>query len=265
MSKSIQKLYFLCAIVLFALKLDSALGETLGANEFLSSVNQVGIDQVILDCRSEFEREVQGYLEGSHWFDNCQIKDDVVPSHDLKGKSTDLILCIRGKRSTKADATKLIQALELKSSKLDDFEGDLRELGKELKVTRFVHFDALSALLNEKKILLIDVRNRTELNEVGQIRGSVCLPLHEIPLAFTKLNENDFQERYGFSKPNPLDSSNIVLTCRSGRRVLVADKKMKPLGFENLRIYSGSFNEWSQMNGDSFKADFNLDYDILEE
>lgn len=43
---------------------------------------------------------------------------------------------------------------------------------------------ALSQLLEENKILLIDVRNRTELNTVGQIPGSVCLPLHEVDRAF---------------------------------------------------------------------------------
>ena len=53
----------------------------------------------------------------------------------------------------------------------------------------------MKTLLDEDRILLIDVRNRTELNEVGQIPKSVCLPLHEVARAFTDLSDQEF--RYG--------------------------------------------------------------------
>nr|ACO10447.1 Heat shock protein 67B2 [Caligus rogercresseyi] len=236
--------------------------ETIDASGLQELLQRGREDQIIIDCRSELEREVQGYIEGSHWYEECKANE----ASELKGRSTEHILCIRGKGFTKKDAQELIQSLGLSASKYDDFSGDLRELDGNpvaLTKTRFVHFDALTTLLNEGDILLLDVRNRTELNEVGQIQGSVCVPLHEIPLAFTQLNDEAFKERYGFKKPKPEDSNNIILTCRSGRRVLVADEKMMPLGFENLRIYSGSFNDWSKNNGDAFKASFDLDYDIL--
>jgi rhodanese-related sulfurtransferase len=73
--------------------------------------------------------------------------------------------------------------------------------------------------LDSNSITLIDVRNRTELNTVGQIPGSVCLPLHEIEVAM-ELSSEQFLEKYNFAKPSP-DDRKIVLTCRSGKRVLV--------------------------------------------
>ena len=123
-------------------------------------------------------------------------------------------------------------------------------------------FQALQESLKRNSILLIDVRNRTELNGVGQIPGSVCLPLHEVELGFQLSNEA-FLERYGFLKPDPKQSQNIVLTCRSGRRVLVADKILKNKGYPNLRIYSGSFKDWVKNEGEVINGQFDLDYDIL--
>ena len=56
-------------------------------------------------------------------------------------------------------------------------------------------------------------------------------------------------------------SQNIVLTCRSGRRVLVADKILKRKGYLNLRIYSGSFKDWVKNRGTVIKdSQEDLDY-----
>ena len=60
---------------------------------------------------------------------------------------------------------------------------------------------------------MIDVRNATELEEVGQINGSVHLPLYEVSQAF-QLSEEQFREKYKFEKPSTEDK-NVVLTCRS--------------------------------------------------
>ena len=60
-------------------------------------------------------------------------------------------------------------------------------------------------------------------------------------------------------------SQNIVLTCRSGRRVLVADKILKRKGYLNLRIYSGSFKDWVKNRGTVIKdSQEDLDYFWME-
>ncbi len=83
----------------------------------------------------------------------------------------------------------------------------------------FNQLQGLNQLLDSNSITLIDVRNRTELNTVGQIPGSFCLPLHEVGDAM-ELSSEEFFAKYKFVKPSP-DDRKIVLTCRSGRRVLV--------------------------------------------
>lgn len=49
-----------------------------------------------------------------------------------------------------------------------------------------------------------------------------------------QLSENAFMERYGFPKPMPEDD-NVVLTCRSGRRVVRAWDLLEPYGYCNVR------------------------------
>ena len=137
----------------------------------------------------------------------------------------------------------------------------LKQAGGEVEFPRIVSFDALSESLNLGTTLLIDVRNRSELNSPGQIPRSVCVPLHEILNGAFELPDNDFQERYNFKKPR-LDDV-FVLTCRSGRRILVAENYLKGLGYEKIRIYPGSYKDWVSNGGQTIDADFDLDYDPL--
>ena len=67
------------------------------------------------------------------------------------------------------------------------------------------------------RIIFIDVRNATELEDPGKIPGSVHLPLYEIPAAFL-LEEKQFLDKYGFEKPST-EAKNVVLTCRQVTRV----------------------------------------------
>lgn len=76
-----------------------------------------------------------------------------------------------------------------------------------------VDFQALGKLLENKKIVLIDVRTPEELVTDGKIPGSVNLPLADIPDAFT-MDKNVFKEKYGFDLPSP-SARDVVLTCRS--------------------------------------------------
>ncbi|MPC16016.1 putative thiosulfate sulfurtransferase, mitochondrial [Portunus trituberculatus] len=62
------------------------------------------------------------------------------------------------------------------------------------------------------------------------------------------LSENAFMERYGFPKPLPEDK-NVVLTCRSGRRIRVAWDLLEPYGYCDVRLYFGSYLEWKSRGG----------------
>ena len=71
---------------------------------------------------------------------------------------------------------------------------DVLKFKRSVQYSTFDREQALEDLLAAGRTLLIDVRNRTELNDVGQIPGSVCLPLHEVRLAF-QLSPQEFEVR----------------------------------------------------------------------
>ena len=98
------------------------------------------------------------------------------------------------------------------------------------------------------RIILLDVRNSSELVNPGKIPGSFNIPLYEIPEAFS-LEPEQFLEKYKFQLPDK-DAQNVVLTCRSGRRVKIAIRRLEPLGFNQLRIYDGSFKDWVARGGE---------------
>ncbi|KAK8733193.1 hypothetical protein OTU49_006520 [Cherax quadricarinatus] len=110
-----------------------------------------------------------------------------------------------------------------------------------------ISYEELREALEVGNVLLIDVRNRWELEETGRLPWSVNLPLPELEQAI-HMSENDFMKKYGFPKPLPEDT-NVVLTCRSGRRATVAWKQLEPLGYCNIRVYFGSYLEWKARGG----------------
>jgi len=64
-------------------------------------------------------------------------------------------------------------------------------------VSKFIGFEDLQNSLNsENPVLLIDVRTHKELNEVGQIPGSVSVPLQELREAWQDLDSAEFIEKY---------------------------------------------------------------------
>ena len=241
-------------------------------------------DLKILDFQSKKDREVHGYIPGSLLVPdillnkNIESSDMTTSAPTQRIKLIDLIKYYNEKEdqdkhvifvSSKEDLDQAYQTIlslgytEEKnvikgySKGIDAF----KRAGGEVEFPRIVTFDALKESLNLGTTLLIDVRNRSELNSPGQIPKSVCVPLHEILNGAFELLDKDFKERYSFDKPHLNDV--FVLTCRSGRRILVAEKYLQGLGYENIRIYPGSYKDWVAHGGKTIEADFDLDYDPL--
>ena len=60
------------------------------------------------------------------------------------------------------------------------------------------------------------------------------------------MDQAAFKSRYGFDiKPD----SAIVTSCKIGGRAAKAAQMLTGAGFTNVRIYSGSFNDWMAKNG----------------
>ncbi|XP_047468616.1 uncharacterized protein LOC125024897 [Penaeus chinensis] len=105
-----------------------------------------------------------------------------------------------------------------------------------------IEFEELAEGLLNDSVVLIDVRNRWELEETGKLPRSQNVPLPEFKTAFN-LSPEEFLKKYDFVKPEPEDE-NVVLTCRSGRRILLAWDAIEPLGYCKVRLYFGSYLDW---------------------
>ena len=101
-------------------------------------------------------------------------------------------------------------------------------------------------------ILLIDVRNRSELISKGKIPKSFNVPLHEIVSGGFQLDKENFTKKYNFEKPEK--NEEFVVSCHSGYRALKAGKYLQSLGYRSVRVYKGSFEDWISNNGTIIKG-----------
>ena len=187
--------------------------------------------RVVVDTRDSQARSVDGFLPGSLQAEEFSRKE--VPKVDI---SSAIFL---------VDTAKV--EAEICTEGVTCYTGTLEPFADIVVFPEDVDFEALTTLLERKKVVLIDVRRPEELITDGQIPGSVNLPLQDIPDAFS-LNDEVFEDTYGFEKPRP-EENNLVLTCRSGRRILVAQERMEALGYTSLRLFRESINGWKAKKG----------------
>lgn len=187
--------------------------------------------RVVVDTRDSLSRSVGGFLPGSLRAE--EFSREEVPKVDI---STAIFLVDKAE----------VEA-EICTDGVTCYTGTLEPFADLLVFPEDVDFEALTTLLERKQVVLIDVRRPEELIKDGQIPGSVNLPLQDIPGALA-LSDKVFEDTYGFRKPRP-EATNLVLTCRSGRRILVARERMEALGYTSLRLFRGSINGWKAKNG----------------
>jgi thiosulfate/3-mercaptopyruvate sulfurtransferase len=106
-------------------------------------------------------------------------------------------------------------------------------------------------LIDDKSAKLIDVRSQEEYlgrdkNEVraGHIPGAINLP-------WTMLGKKNRailspSLRSVVSRLRLRRDDRVVTYCRSGPRAAIAYYAFRELGFKDVRVYDGSFHEWSQ-------------------
>ncbi|XP_062981532.1 thiosulfate sulfurtransferase/rhodanese-like domain-containing protein 3 [Elgaria multicarinata webbii] len=98
-------------------------------------------------------------------------------------------------------------------------------------------------LLESKAILLIDVREKREIQEYGKIPGSISIPLREVVEAL-QMDPEHFKERYNQDMPSKSD--HLVFSCLGGVRSSQALAAAKSLGFHRAQHYGGGFEEWAK-------------------
>lgn len=108
-----------------------------------------------------------------------------------------------------------------------------------------VDFNFIKKTCRDSDKLLIDVRSQDEIKETGQIPGSINI---ELKTVCEKLGPNtsatDFCSLFG--RPKPSICTQLIFTCRSGKRALQSAEQATSLGYKNVWIYEGSWNDWQK-------------------
>ncbi|XP_018566235.1 heat shock protein 67B2-like [Anoplophora glabripennis] len=109
---------------------------------------------------------------------------------------------------------------------------------------KIVTFDDMKILENKDDVLIIDVREPSEIQKTGKIGGSINIPLNELEKALKNINEDEFKGKYG--KPKPIESFPLIFSCMLGGRAAKALALAEKLGFNDVRYYKGSWKEWEE-------------------
>ena len=102
-------------------------------------------------------------------------------------------------------------------------------------------YDESVDLINNTQTVIIDVREESEVYNLGLIKNAVHIPRGLLEF---KLSPN--------SPNNPVlinDNTNILVYCAGGYRSALAAKTLLDLGFKN--VYNlGGFKEWVESGGE---------------
>ncbi len=94
----------------------------------------------------------------------------------------------------------------------------------------------VAAELERKEVVLVDLREREELESQGVIPGAIHAPRGMLEFyadSSTPYHRDEFDP-----------AARIVLYCASGGRSALACKSLKELGFQNVAHLDGGFKGW---------------------
>ena len=91
--------------------------------------------------------------------------------------------------------------------------------------------------LDQKKFLIIDVREGSEIKDTGAIDSAVNIPRGLIEMKLAP-DENQLHA-----------NTPIVVYCGGGSRASLAGKTLKDIGFTNVQNLEGGFRGWEEFSG----------------
>ncbi|KAG0724856.1 Thiosulfate sulfurtransferase/rhodanese-like domain-containing protein 3 [Chionoecetes opilio] len=112
-------------------------------------------------------------------------------------------------------------------------------------------FHELRTLQGAGDIALIDVRCSQELENYGDIPGSLKIPLCQIKTAL-QLSEEDWIRLYNTDKPE-LQDRNLVFYARGPNASSAAVEIAHRLGFKRSRHYTGGWEDYCRNTGQPLK------------
>lgn len=108
-----------------------------------------------------------------------------------------------------------------------------------------VSADEARKMVSEQNGIIVDVRDRPELEAAGKIPGSV-----HIPRGMLEFRADDATQYHdaNLSKDRP-----VILHCASGGRSALAGKTLKDMGYTKV-FNLGGFKDWVDGGGDVEKV-----------
>jgi rhodanese-related sulfurtransferase len=97
-----------------------------------------------------------------------------------------------------------------------------------------------AALIGKGNVLVIDVRDGTELQASGKVKGAVHVPRGIIE--FRADPESPYHDK-AFSR-----DKTVIVYCGSGGRSALAGKTLKDFGYQDVRNL-GAFKDWVESGG----------------
>lgn len=116
------------------------------------------------------------------------------------------------------------------------------------QVIEIAYYEEIKDLPNHPEKLLIDVRTPEEIEQLGKIPTSINIPLSVVEQELSdNVKAEDFKQKYGRDKP--AKDTQIIFTCRSGRRAQQAAEIAVKLGYKKVKNYQGSWLDWAEHEG----------------
>ncbi len=114
----------------------------------------------------------------------------------------------------------------------------LTEANKEIKL---LSFSESKNLIENSNAVIIDVREESEVNNLGIVKGAIHIPRGLLEF---KLEPNSINNPININR-----ETNILIYCAGGYRSALAAKTLKDLGFKNV-FNLGGFFDWVAAGGE---------------
>ncbi|XP_058790216.1 thiosulfate sulfurtransferase/rhodanese-like domain-containing protein 3 [Phymastichus coffea] len=118
------------------------------------------------------------------------------------------------------------------------------ELKNNAKSNNLLYYEDILEAQKDKTILIIDIREDSEIRETGKLPGSIHIPMGKVINVLTECSNEEFEKQYNRTKPT--FDTKIILSCLKGLRSGKLLPKMLQLGFRNMFSYAGGWMDWVQ-------------------
>ncbi|XP_076167158.1 rhodanese domain-containing protein CG4456 isoform X2 [Ptiloglossa arizonensis] len=136
----------------------------------------------------------------------------------------------------------IFKQTNLRFSILTFLKTDINEMCEGDKKDFNIYYKDILEAQNDDSILIIDVREQSEIDETGKLPGSIHIPMGDVSNVFLNFSEKTFKER--FDKEKPSKETKIILSCRSGKRSGMVQEEIQRLGYKNAYNYIGGWLDW---------------------